>query len=209
MIKIFTASFLAFLSFSVQSATLDILSLNITGGSFGLGNPAPENCTQVTGFEPYDCITSGTITMGAYQQGTADVNSVVTGEVTSFNFFDSPVKIFTAASAPGAEANPTGAPSGTTDGGTGTITVDLNSWYMNWNGDYFRQGDIATGTYDAVTGGFDISWSALIVGGPFNGRLGYWNLTGAADVSAVPVPAAIWLFGSGLIGLAGLARRSK
>ncbi|MDH5570797.1 MAG: VPLPA-CTERM sorting domain-containing protein [Gammaproteobacteria bacterium] len=28
-------------------------------------------------------------------------------------------------------------------------------------------------------------------------------------VSAVPVPAAIWLFGSGLIGLAGIARRRK
>ena len=26
-------------------------------------------------------------------------------------------------------------------------------------------------------------------------------------VSAVPVPAAVWLFGSGLLGLAGLARR--
>jgi len=29
------------------------------------------------------------------------------------------------------------------------------------------------------------------------------------DVSAVPVPAAVWLFGSGLIGLAGFARRRK
>ncbi len=29
------------------------------------------------------------------------------------------------------------------------------------------------------------------------------------DVSAVPVPAAFWLFGSGLIGLAGLARKRK
>lgn len=28
-------------------------------------------------------------------------------------------------------------------------------------------------------------------------------------VSAVPVPAAVWLFGSGLIGLAGVARRKK
>ncbi len=28
-------------------------------------------------------------------------------------------------------------------------------------------------------------------------------------VSAVPVPTAVWLFGSGLIGLAGLARRKK
>ena len=31
----------------------------------------------------------------------------------------------------------------------------------------------------------------------------------AWEVSAVPVPAAIWLFGSGLIGLVGFARRKK
>ena len=29
------------------------------------------------------------------------------------------------------------------------------------------------------------------------------------DVSAVPVPAAVWLFGSGLIGLIGIVRRKK
>ncbi|MCK4704384.1 MAG: VPLPA-CTERM sorting domain-containing protein, partial [Gammaproteobacteria bacterium] len=29
------------------------------------------------------------------------------------------------------------------------------------------------------------------------------------DVQAVPVPAAIWLFGSGLIGLVGFARRKN
>lgn len=31
----------------------------------------------------------------------------------------------------------------------------------------------------------------------------------SGDVSAVPVPAAVWLFGGGLIGLAGIARRKK
>ena len=31
----------------------------------------------------------------------------------------------------------------------------------------------------------------------------------SGDVSAVPVPAAVWLFGSGLIGLVGFARRNK
>jgi len=30
-----------------------------------------------------------------------------------------------------------------------------------------------------------------------------------SEVSAIPVPAAVWLFGSGLIGLAGIARRKK
>jgi len=29
------------------------------------------------------------------------------------------------------------------------------------------------------------------------------------DVSAVPIPAAVWLFGSGLLGLIGIARRKK
>lgn len=31
----------------------------------------------------------------------------------------------------------------------------------------------------------------------------------SGDISAVPIPAAVWLFGSGLIGLAGFARRKK
>jgi len=31
----------------------------------------------------------------------------------------------------------------------------------------------------------------------------------SGDVSAVPVPAAVWLFGSGLIGLVGFARRKQ
>lgn len=32
---------------------------------------------------------------------------------------------------------------------------------------------------------------------------------GPAEISAIPVPAAVWLFGSGLLGLVGLARRRK
>lgn len=35
------------------------------------------------------------------------------------------------------------------------------------------------------------------------------NVSVTVDVSAVPVPAAAWLFGSGLIGLVGMARRKK
>ena len=31
----------------------------------------------------------------------------------------------------------------------------------------------------------------------------------SGDVSAIPVPAAVWLFGSGLIGLVGMARQKK
>ena len=36
-----------------------------------------------------------------------------------------------------------------------------------------------------------------------------FSLAGALNTAVVPVPAAVWLFGSGLLGLAGVARRSK
>jgi len=45
--------------------------------------------------------------------------------------------------------------------------------------------------------------------GPFPAYNAGFKLTGAGLVSAVPVPAAVWLFGSGLLGLVGVARRRK
>jgi hypothetical protein len=36
-----------------------------------------------------------------------------------------------------------------------------------------------------------------------------WKLTITTSVAPVPVPAAVWLFGSGLLGLVGMARRKK
>ena len=45
---------------------------------------------------------------------------------------------------------------------------------------------------------------------PFAGQAPAFNgVVSSASVSAVPVPAAAWLFGSGLVGLAGVARRNK
>lgn len=41
----------------------------------------------------------------------------------------------------------------------------------------------------------------------FDGEYCVTSAQFAGSISAVPVPAAVWLFGSGLIGLAGLARR--
>ncbi len=38
---------------------------------------------------------------------------------------------------------------------------------------------------------------------------GYGWAVHSGDVSTVPVPAAVWLFGSGLLGLIGVARRKR
>ena len=66
---------------------------------------------------------------------------------------------------------------------------------------YVWGGDIRIGTT-----GIRISGDYINVGD----GLGYHEayITAWTD-AAVPVPAAVWLFGSGLIGLVGLARRKK
>jgi len=47
----------------------------------------------------------------------------------------------------------------------------------------------------------------LTDGTPAGGAI-FWD-DASLEVSAVPVPAAVWLFGSGLLGLVGVARRRK
>jgi hypothetical protein len=90
-----------------------------------------------------------------------------------------------------------------------------------------------TGTDTAVKGKSSVSltgsalqdagadtWAGVLVSaGNINGQ--YWtgfdntlyteqfNITITADASVVPIPAAAWLFGSGLLGLVGVARRRK
>ena len=58
----------------------------------------------------------------------------------------------------------------------------------------------------------DASQSGIIqftlLDGEFNSISGFIDSNGTAE-SVVPVPAAAWLFGSGLLGLVGVARRKK
>ena len=44
---------------------------------------------------------------------------------------------------------------------------------------------------------------------PLEGYVGTGSYLVALPVSAVPIPSAVWLFGSGLLGLVGVVRRKK
>ncbi len=59
----------------------------------------------------------------------------------------------------------------------------------------------------------DFTWTFIMSSGSqqSNNKDGSYNAWAVydGDVSAVPIPSAVWLFGSGLIGLIGIARRKK
>jgi hypothetical protein len=61
------------------------------------------------------------------------------------------------------------------------------------------------GFFDSYSGLFDAEDAPPGTGNQVNGTWDGESLT----ITAVPVPAALWLFGSGLIGIAGFARQRK
>jgi len=123
--------------------------------------------------------------------------------------------------------------SGTAVTGDTTNGLDMSGWTVFWNG-----GDIdmsggawtiancgaagctgftfASGVADIQWSGtygdtYDLWYSATVPSGGFAGVQYALHLTGTVTqgVAPVPVPAAVWLFGSGPMGLVGVARRRK
>jgi hypothetical protein len=72
----------------------------------------------------------------------------------------------------------------------GRLTGDLRGFAVTWNNQNFNQGspkpdgsypgdtEPVTGTYDASTGAFTLSWTSEVVGGPFDKFTGKWHLAG-------------------------------
>ncbi len=77
--------------------------------------------------------------------------------------------------------------------GTTTGIRVINVWDVNADGSLTAAGipGMENGPFPGFNAAFDLSATGLITTSP------------------VPVPAAVWLFGSGLVGLAGIARRRK
>lgn len=98
--------------------------------------------------------------------------------------------------------------------------IDMSTWSMNWNTvafiDVGGPGGVATlsctGGVDAnaceAGESFTLDYAAVIPEGDASGfdNIDYVLHLQGTVVNAVPVPAAIWLFGTGLLGLLGVAR---
>lgn len=107
----------------------------------------------------------------------------------------------------------TGSWNGTTESGAYDYDSAISSitsnqvavgMFFNWNGN----NDLAILEIFDCVAGVCIGNGEAMDNGPFPGQIFIFSGTGSAAVTTVPVPASVWLLGSGL-GLIGLARSKK
>jgi hypothetical protein len=96
----------------------------------------------------------------------------------------------------------------------GQMAVGL---YMDWSANQdiailaifdCGAGTVGTACSSVYTAG-PAPQGTVMQNGPFAGDNITFSFEGTVSASAVPVPAAVWLFGSGLLGLIGVAKRKK
>ena len=187
-------------SMLVNNASLDVTYTSILGnGSASFSEPV---------------VSPADIVMGTYQDPiyTASIASgATTGTATIYST--------------GAYGKP--APSGSIDTGNATnpISVDFSSFRLNVNvtAPITLSFDVpawpvttpnSTSAFDALTNAYTLGWNnnfsvmAMVDGisTPISGNV---QVTLGGTLQPVPVPAALWLFGSGLIGLAAFTCRRR
>ena len=187
----------------VTATTASAANLSIDAGSNFTMEVAP-------GFHLPTAIigANGIDTEAASSNATGSHSGAPTG-AEGFNI-DAPWSFFSNTGMHGASG-----PLTMTANGDGTASMDMSTWYVTWNG--IPVIDMGSGVTADITctddvncasGAYTLTYNARVpAGDPSSfGNVAYGlNLVGT--ISAVPVPAAAWLFGSGLLGLVGVARR--
>lgn len=102
------------------------------------------------------------------------------------------------------------------DDGTGNVTLDMTGWNISWNG-----GDINLDLLDTNLAyiscnntcengdTYTLNYNNYYLAAGGFPSLELYTLHLSGTISAIPVPASIWLFGSGLAFFAGVFRRRK
>ena len=208
-------------SFTVSAATLQL--------DFGVsfGDPLDPDTAAPSGPAPWltaifdDGGTAGSVTLTLSVAGTvgdAEVTQVYLNVDDAIGAGNLTIN----------SAGGTGPVAGTShQTGTDAFKADADGWYdilfsMPNNMDTFDGGetlifDITANSLVASSINFLSTPDPVDPNGPFLGAAKFASTSGCVTgpgecsdwVGAVPVPAAVWLFGSGLLGLVGLARRKK
>jgi hypothetical protein len=89
------------------------------------------------------------------------------------------------------------------------LTATLSGFAWDTNGDIiaFNTTNLDCPYFDDLCTNSESVWIELDAGG-FSPIPKRFDDTGFA-VTTIPVPAAVWLFGSGILGLASVARRKR
>ena len=182
--------------------------------------PAPSQALEVTQLD----ITGGSVSLNLGTLGSINGNFNADGQLI-MNQFQPPPNIFdpitishltfSIFTSSGGSLN---LPAPTAEISGNTMTADLQSlfagvtstgWsWVNTNPlvASLNIGGNAAGLFNEITNAFDISWTRPFSGIPFL-TSGTFTLEGTAQLAAVPLPAAAWLFGSGVIGLSAALRK--
>lgn len=183
--------------------------MTVTGGSFAMGFFTPN------GPIAFSSVGSGAADItDAYNAPGWNVNAAQTGaaagSIGSFAFGSAFVNTFTAAAS--TQAGVAGGGAAPVFTGTltnGAFTMDMSSFFANWNTTDFNQGtSAAAGTLSGCTAAgcnFTMGWTSLINGGPFNGNTGTWVLNGT--IAAVPEASTYGMMAAGLAMVGFVARR--
>jgi hypothetical protein len=198
----------------VKAATLNTVTVGDTIGGFQITSLASgytyDPVAQGTGFDNFGFAVTGPgpgITSFGTAVSDADLNTFVTANVASAGF----TLLFNNLT------NHSGADLVLFEiGGPEAITVKIGASSQSLTGTF--TGDIISGlpptsenhnlnliAIDLTSFGVGLgdSVSSIVLGLPNAGA------DFALGAAVVPVPAAVWMFGSGLIGLVGLARRRR
>lgn len=192
--------------YTASAQAAEVTQLDITGGSISLN-------VGVLGTVSGTFNADGQILMDQFQPPPNIFDPITISHLT--------FSIFSSSGGPGNLPAPTAQ---TTDS---TMTADLwslfagvtsSGWsWMNTNSvmSSLNIGGTATGSFNQTTNAFDIAWTnpfnltltTLPIVGPIVLTSGSFSLQGTAQVAVVPLPAAVWLFGSGLASLIPMIRR--